>query len=113
MLLTVSIPIRQPFSSHSQHRRFNGDLIELFDLHPAQRVRVITDSKIFAADDAKSEPRIEMMMGRIVATRRDQMDIDIEQLIIEGLDGETRFFARFATCDAQRIGVTVAVSAQL
>lgn len=113
VLRTVSIWIRQPFCCHSQHRRLRGDVPQPGDLDPSQRMGFVAHAKIFFADDPENEPRIEMMMWRIVAPRRDQMDVDVEQFVIESVDRQARFFARFTARNAQRIGVAVAVSAQL
>jgi hypothetical protein len=110
----VSIAICQPFVSHSQHRRFGGDIREAINTHPAQRVRFVADSEVFIAKvDSKDEAGIEMVVRRIVATRRDQMDVHVEERSAERLRGESGFFERFAACHAQWVVVTVTVATKL
>ena len=110
----VSVAICQPFISHSQHRRFDGDIREAIDAHPAQRVRFVADSEVFIAmGDSKDEACIEMVVRRIVATRRDQVDVHVEERSAERIRGEPGLLERFAAGNAQWIVVTVTVPAEL
>ena len=113
VLPMVSISIRQPFSSHSQHRRLIRQRFDLVDLHPSQRVRFAADAKKIAAYDPNRKTGVEVMMRRIAAMGGYQMDVDVEQVIAHGLDFEPRFFARFTQGNTQRVGIAIAVAAQL
>ena len=54
-----------------------------------------------------------MMVCRIVAPRRNQVNVDVEQFVIDTVRRSDPILRRFTARNAQRIAVAIAVPAQL
>ena len=56
------------------------------------------------------EAHVEVEVGRLAATRRNPVHVDVEDGVVERSHVEPGFFARLAQCDRNGIGVSVAVT---
>ena len=69
--------------------------------------------EVFAAHHFETETQIEVVVGRILAARRNLMDIEIEDGISQRYDTQSRFLFGFTLCDGKRVRIAITVAAEL
>jgi hypothetical protein len=98
----------KPFARHAPQRCVDCGVVgKASDVAPCERMRFSADHEFLAAGRAHGVAHVVMPVFRFIATRRNAVAIEIEDILFASKIAQTRLLLGFAQGDTCKIGLAV------